>query len=91
MSKITVGPWHILFYTDVGHGERWFLTSNGVGKEETIEPEIVPPSDRQKVRRDIISVCIIDNPRYSGLSCLYQGQKIITKSYKMLPRSAPQV
>ena len=50
-------------------GELLFLTGNGVDNVVTVEPQIHPPSNKQRVRRDIISVCIIDSPHYSGFLC----------------------
>ena len=61
MSKLTRGPWQLRFLTI--HKENnvlSFLTSNGVGNVVTVEPGIQP--EKQIVRLDIISICIIDSP-----------------------------
>ena len=90
MSKIaSASPLLLRFATvkeETGELTDLFLTSNGVGNVVTVEPEILPPSDRQKVRRDIISVCIIDSPHYSGFLC--PGERIIMQSYNR-PQTAP--
>ena len=71
MSELTRGPWLLRFrIIEEETGVLLFLTSNGVGNLVTVEPEIHPPSERQIVRRDIISVRIIDSPHYSGMLCL---------------------
>ena len=67
MSKsIRDGPWQLRFIIlEREINQLLYLTSNGVGKEVTIEPknELV----RQIVRLDIILACIIDKVPYSGI------------------------
>ena len=69
MSKpVRPGPWELRFLiVNTELNVLSFLTSNGVGNVVTVEPEILPPSARQKVRLDIISAWIIDRPHCSGL------------------------
>ena len=68
MSKVPRGPWNIRFFAlDEETNVLLFLTSNGIGNVVTVEPGIQP--FRQRVRLDIISVCNIDSPHYSGLLC----------------------
>ena len=72
MSKIASGPLLLRFAIvkdETGELFDLLLTSNGVGNVVTVEPEIfqIPPSGRQIVRLDIISVCIIDSLHYSGM------------------------
>ena len=79
MSKLTrTGPWRLRFLIiDKETNVESFLTSNDVEEVVTVEPEIRP--NNQTVRLDIISVCIIDNPHYSGLLCPWKEKKIITQ------------
>ena len=60
MSEIVKpGPWQLLFVVvDRESGLLSYLTSNGLDKVVTIEPKNEP--DKQKVRIDVFSVCIID-------------------------------
>ena len=68
MSIIRPGPWELRFLiVNTKLNELLFLTSNGIGNVVTVEPQNLTPSDRQKVRLDIISAWIIDRPHYSGL------------------------
>ena len=73
MSKPELGnrPWHLLFQIlDKETGSLlYYLTSNGDSNVVTIEPRINSEPDRQTVRLDIISVCIIDTVLTSGLLC----------------------
>ena len=71
MSEPTRGPWqlrYLLIKNDVPEpGVLLSLTSNGVGNVVTVVHDIQP--DKQTVKLDVISVCIIDSLHYSGFLC----------------------
>ena len=70
MYELPRGP-HLLRFLNVDKATLNLpvLTGNGVGNVITIGPEIQPPNDRQIVRLDIFSICVIDRPNYSGFLC----------------------
>ena len=68
MAELTIGAYRLRFLTiEKETHVLSFLTGNGLGNVVTVESGI--QADKQTVRLDIISVCIIDSPHYSGLFC----------------------
>jgi hypothetical protein len=68
------GPWQLRFVI-VNREDDFllYLTNNGLGKVVTVEPEDQP--DRQIVRLNVFSVCIIDTVPTIIVVCCTRGEE----------------